>query len=303
MAQQKMELRQLRDFSQNFNDTFQFIKQEFKPLVLSYFSISGILILITGIISGLYERNAMSGFFSGMMEGIRSSNSHYYGSGPVRTMSSIFSPLYFLMLFLGGLNIVVMKVTVAVYMKIYDAKGKVSPTIDEVWKGTLRYFIPIAIYSLIITLLTILGCLFCLVPGVYFMVVFAPITMIFVVEDASFGEGFNRCFSLIKENFWISLVIYLVVYIIYAISSGIIGAVITGVAGLISYFTTKDIASTVGLVTGIFSVFQYVFYIIFLVSVGLHYFNLAELQDGEGLLRRIDSLGDDSTNTTVEEQY
>ncbi|KAI9449426.1 hypothetical protein F5148DRAFT_1153123 [Russula earlei] len=280
-----MELRQLRDFSQNFNDTFQFIKQEFKPLVLSYFSISGILVLATGIVSGLYERNAMGGFFTGVMEGLKHNNSGYYESGPVRTLGSVFSPLYFLMLFLGGLNIIVMRVTVAVYMKIYDEKGKVSPTIEEIWKGVLRYTLPVAIYSFVLAILIVLGFCFCIAPGVYFMVVLAPITMVFVVEDASFGGAFNRCFALIKENFWISLAIYLVVYIIYSISSGIIGVVVTSLAGLISYFSTHNIAATVGVVTGIFSVFQYVFYIVFLVSVGLNYFNLSELHDGEGFVK------------------
>ena len=46
-----MELRKLRDFGENINDTFQFIRQEFKPLLKSFFAIAGVLILVTGIVS------------------------------------------------------------------------------------------------------------------------------------------------------------------------------------------------------------------------------------------------------------
>ena len=52
------------------------------------------------------------------------------------------------------------------------------------------------------------------------------------------------------------------------------------------------------------SVVQYLFYVVFFVSVGLHYYNLVEAKDGTGLEKRLESLGGDANpNATIEEQY
>lgn len=293
MDQQKIELRKIRDFGENINGTIQFIKQELKPLLKSFFAITAVVILLTGVLGALYQSTAMSDIFDAF-KGIRHRPK---GFGEVFTLT------YFLFLLLSVFNFALINVSIACYVKVYGNKGGVSPTIEEVWNEVVHYIIPIFFYTIIISVIIIIGCLFCLAPGIYLAVVFVPITYIMIIEDAPFGYAFNRCFTLIKENFWISFGIYFVVYLIYSLSSTVIGLVISAVSGLIAYFTTKDINSTVGVVTGVLSVFQHVFYIIFSISVGLHYFNLVEQKDGEGLLTRIDSLGNTANQSSNEEQY
>jgi ABC-type dipeptide/oligopeptide/nickel transport system permease component len=96
----------------------------------------------------------------------------------------------------------------------------------------------------------------------------------------------------------------LLVYLIYAFSAGIISAVVGGITGLISYFTTKDISTTIGVVTSVINIFSFLFYIVFYVSVCLHYFNLSERYDSSGLRRRLDTLGQTGNNfNDVQEQY
>ena len=196
-----------------------------------------------------------------------------------------------------------MRVVLVVYVKLYDIKGGISPTVEEVWKEMLHYIVPVFFYSILLGIIVGLGCVLCVAPGIYLMVVFAPVNFIFIIEDLSFGNAYSRCFYLIKENFWNSLGLYLVVYLIYAFSSGVIGVGTSVIAGFAAYFTTKDIAATVRIVSGILSVFQQVFYIIFSVSIALQYFNLVEQKDGAGLLRRIENLGDDTADTSNNEQF
>jgi ABC-type dipeptide/oligopeptide/nickel transport system permease component len=142
------------------------------------------------------------------------------------------------------------------------------------------------------------------VPGIYLTVALMPFATVLIVEDKPFNEAWNRCFTIIKDHFWISLGIYLLVYIIYSFSSSIISVIVGGIAGLISYFTTNNISATVGIVTSILSIFSFVFYIIFYVSVCLHYFNLAERHDGTGMLQRLNELGgSDNDFNNVHEQY
>lgn len=287
-----MELRKLRNFSDNINDTFQFIKQEFKPLLGCYVAICGIFIVLSSVIGGLYQRDSMVGFMR-IFKGL-----DYQQRG----LGDVFNLNYFLILFLGTLSYVIMHIVVAVYFKLYNQKGKVSPTIEEVWKATLRYIVPIFFYSIIYGIITFISVFFCLVPFFYFAVVFAPFTLIYVVEEVSFGEGFSRCFNLIRDNYWESLGIYFISYLIYSISAGIIGFIVSLLAGGISYLTTKDLAAVTGIFTGTLNIFTHIFYVIFAVSVALNYYNLVERLDGSGLLERIDSLGS-KQDDAIEEQY
>ncbi len=294
MDNQKMELRKLRDFSENLNDTFQFIRQELKPLLGSFLAICGVFIILSGIVGGIYQQNnigILKAIFSGHVK-------------PNETLglSSVYNWTHFLTIILGVLSYVLMNIVLTAYFKIYLLKNKVSPTIEEVWNESVQHILPLFFFSMIYAVITIVSAFFCIVPFFYFSVVFAPFTMIYVIEGGSFGRGFNRCFALIKDNYWMSLAIYLIAYIVYAFGSTIVGAIISLVAGLAAYFTTKDVGATVGIVTGILSVFTHIFYIVFYVSIALNYFNLAENIDGDGLMQRIDSIGSSETDT-VQEQY
>jgi len=290
MAQQKIQLRKIRDFGENFSDTFQFIRQEFKPLLTSFILICGIFILANAILTGIFQKQALS-ILDDMVKGV------FYE----RTVP--FTPTYFILIGVSIMSLSVMRTVVSVYMKYYDENGT-SPTVQEVWKGFAKYFLMIFLFSIPRYVLIIVGFVFCIAPGVYLLVVLMPYSFILTNENESFGESFRRCFDLVKENFWMSLAIYLIAFLIFSISSSLIGFTVSAIAGLASYFTTKELSSTLAIVTSILSVVQYFFYIIFFVSAGLHYYNLVETRDGTGLARRLENLGSNiNPNTNIEEEY
>jgi hypothetical protein len=188
-------------------------------------------------------------------------------------------------------------------MKYYDEQ-ETSPTIQQVSSGFLKYFPKVLLYSIPTYLLILVGLVFCILPGIYFIVVFAPFVFIVVSEDASFGDAFGRSFDLVKENFWLTLGIYFVAYIIYSVSSGITGLIVGLAISAVSYFTTKEWSTTVGVLMSVVNIIQYIFYIIFFVSVGLHYYNLVEIKEGTGLAKRLEGLGNNiNPNENIEEQY
>lgn len=280
MAEQKVELRKTRDLSENLNDTFSFIRQNFKPLVTSFIGIAGIIMLANAIISGVYQSQAED-IFKDIL-GRRDS---------MRSPFSIITPTYFAVILLGWINFVAMNVVIICYMKLYDISQGQSPTIQEVWEEFKRYFLKVFVYTIPVTLVIMAGFAFCLLPGIYLAVVLAPFAIAVIVEDQTFSGAWDRCFTIIKDNFWTSLGIYILVYLIYALSAGIISGVIGVLTGFISYFTTKDISTTINIATSVLGVFSFVFYIVFSVSVCLHYYNLAERHDGTGMMRRLDTLG------------
>jgi hypothetical protein len=296
MVKAKIELRKIRDFGENFNDTFQFIRQEFKPLLLTFLAISGIFILGQSIFSGIYQKDSFS-VFDDLING------RTVKQNANNPFDNMFGFSYAMLVLFGLLAMTSMKVVVAAYFKMYQQKGNETPSIEEVWQVFIRYFFQIFFFDILLWLMIIIGSIFCLAPGVYFMVVFTAFEMIVVIEEIAVSDAFSRCFQIVKENFWISLAIYLVAYLIYSFSSGIIGLVVSVIAGAISYLTTKEIGTTLTVVTSVLNVFGFIFYLIFAVSLGLHYYNLVEQLDGTGMIDRIDSIGNASATSTIEEQY
>ena len=261
MAEQKVELRKIRDLSENLNDTFTFIRQNFKPLVTSFLGIAGIVMLANAIMGRIYQSQAGNIF-----------KDIFSNKNDIRFLFSFMGPTYFALVFLGWINFIAMNVVIACYMKLYNSSQGQPPTIQEVWEEFKKYFLKVLLYTIPVNLITIVGFTFCLLlPGIYLAVVFAPFPIALIVENQTLGGAWDRCFSIIKDNFWSSLGIYILVYLIYGLSAGIISTVIAALTSIVSYFTTKDISATIGIAISVLSIFSFLFYLIFYVSVCIHY--------------------------------
>ncbi|MEO6314832.1 MAG: hypothetical protein ABIU63_18320 [Chitinophagaceae bacterium] len=299
MAEQKIELRKIRDFGANINDTFLFLRQNIKPLLKAFFAICGIFMLGQAIFNGMYQSHSMGGILQQILSGRVSDR-----SASTSPYAGIFTLEYFMVILFMLLTFASMKVVLAAYLKYYLDNDGGQPGIDAIWTIYKKYFFKVFFYSIPIGLLTIFGAIFCFAPGVYLWVVFLPFTCVVVIEDADMGTAFNRCFEIIKGNFWPAFAVYLVALIIYYVSSSIISLVVGLIVGVAAYFTTKNIGATVGIVTSFLNIFSFTFYIIYFISASLQYFSLTEQRDGTGILNRIDSIGSDKNNfDNVEEQY
>ncbi|HTL06646.1 MAG TPA: hypothetical protein VL307_00270 [Chitinophagaceae bacterium] len=300
MVEQKMELRKIRDFGGNIGDTFAFLQQNFKPLLKAFFAICGLFMLVEAIFSGIYQSRSMGGLLQQIISG-RINTARYNNDNPY---AAIFSFEYFMVILFMLLTFASMKVVVGAYLKYYLENDGRKPGIDDIWQLYKKYFFRVFLYSIPPGVLSIVGLIFCLAPGIYLWTVFVPFTYVIMMEDADFGTAFSRCFHLIKGYFWPTFFIYLVAGIIYYVSSSIISLVVGLVVGVAAYFTTKDVSSTVGIVTSFLNVFSFAFYIIFFLSAGLQYFSLTEQRDGTGILQRINNIGNaDTSFDHTEEQY
>ena len=300
MAEQKIELRKVRDFSENLSDTFLFIKQNLKPLLISFLTIAGIFLLASSILNGVYQSQVGGTMWKDIMDGARDGAA----GRTTRSPFEYFNGTYFFIPLLTWLGMTAMHVVIVAYMKLYEEKKNHASTTQEVWEVFKKYYFKVLISTLPVYIVIVIGFLFCLLPGIYLAVVLLPFPVVMIMEDVSFGTAFNRCFTIIKQNFWISLGIYIVVYLIYSFSSTIISSVFGLITGGISYLTTNDVATTMGVVMGIMQAFTFVFYIVFYVAVVLHYFTLTEEHDGTGIFKRLDTLGDTRAGyNNQEEQY
>lgn len=291
MDSQKVQLRKIRDFGENFSDTFQFIKQELKPLLISFATIGISFILATTILRTIY------------MSEISSFARQANGTFSYSNIFAFYNGTFFIILILGTISFSAMMTTVAVYMKYYNEHGA-SPGVSEVWSEFLKYFLRTLVFGLIQIILFCIGFIFCFLPGLYILFVLMPYAFIIVNEDVGIGEAFNKCFQLIKDNFWISVGLYIVISIIILIISTIVALIFELFGGAGSLFSVERYEGTNSIFNAIAGAIQYFFYIVLYVSVGLHYYNLAEQKYGTGLAEKLENLGQGrNPNDTIEEQY
>jgi hypothetical protein len=282
MAEPKIEFRKIRDFGENLSDTFLFIKANIKSLLASLLTICAIIMLAQAIISGIYQ-SRFFGIFDQLRNGLT--------DDPYQKFTDIFTIEYFLTILCAWLSHIAMQVTLASYLKVYVTKGNGTPRVEEVWNIFRRNFLKILLYSIPIFIMTAVGFIFCFAPGVFLAVVFVPFAMIVVIEDTNFGYAFRRCFDIVKDNFWISLAIYLVAVMVYYFCTLIVGVGVGLVVAVFSFLSTHSVGTTVGILSSVLNIFSEIFYIIFFVSAAFQYFSLIEKKDGTGILERIDQIG------------
>ena len=285
MAEQKIELRKIRDFGENLSDTFGFIRQHAGPLLKSFLAISAIFIIAQGISTSIYQSH-ITRVFRGVLT----------SSNPgMEWFRSIFNLNYFIIIFMSLLTITSMQVVLSAYMKYYIENGT-KPSMQEVWALFKRYFFKVLLFKTVVYLSLLVAVFFCLFPALYLAVVLAPLPLVAVIEDKGLTESYQRCFELIKENFWSSLGLYIVAYILYLIAAGIIGGSLSIVSWLAGYLTTSDLDIYMIGINSFFKSFSYIFYVILFVCIAMNYFSLVEKKDATGLLSRIDTIG--GTNFT-----
>ena len=281
-----IEFKQTRDFGQLINDTFTFVRQNFKPLLKTYFIFCGIFVLAS-MLAMLMQQYKLVNVFNTDAGAVAGRKSGIFGFG------NTFGTAYFISLLFSLAGAISTVTAIISYIAIYIRKGNVAPTIDEVWAYFKYYFLRIFLSSIPLTLLVIVGFVLCLVPGFYlfpFMAMFYPIM---IIENGEFGYSFSRSFKVIKDNFWLTLGTLIVIYIIiYACMSAVVlPTTLFSMIGLFSK-SSPHMSMALTMVTTVLQSLCQVFTIIPLITVTLCYFSLVEQKENTGLMERISNFGE-----------
>lgn len=295
----KIELAKPRDFGETITDTFGFIKQNFKPLLKYFFIFCGFFLFATFALTVLTEVKALSFMSSAPVDSFDESGA----------FSRVFSFLggYLLLIIFIILNYVAINVMVLCFMTLYKQKQNAVPTTEEMWGYFKYYYLRVLGSSILLYILMIIGFMFCLVPGIYLSPIFALVPAIMVMENGSFGYSFNQSFKLIKDNWWVTFGIIVVIYIIlYVLNLFIsIPSFILGIGNVFLHMRdTKAISLPIAIMVSLLQTVEYAFQILIMVAVGLCYFSLSESKEGTGLMERINQFGAGESHTdTTQEEY
>jgi len=285
---QKIELVKSRDFGEIISDTFNFIFQNFKPLMLCFFTFCGFFLIANGVTQVLQQTQMLD-----TMNSISSASSP--DAAQRMTPFSLFNWEYFgLSMLLILVMYIVMSIMVYSFMTLYKEKGNIPPTLDEVWGYIRYYFFRMAGAQILLSVLILVGFMICLVPGVWLFPIFALILPIIIIENASFGFAFNKAFNLIKDNWWVTFGTLLIISFIASALSAVVTMPVSAanIISLMFYHRHAAKSSVTGIVlSAVLQQLTIVFGVIPLITAGLCYFNLTEIKDGTGILGRIQGFG------------
>ncbi|HSP88224.1 MAG TPA: hypothetical protein VLN45_08820 [Ignavibacteriaceae bacterium] len=276
---QKIEFRKVRDFGDLMNVTFEFIRQNFKQLGKSLLFIAGPFILISGILGGIYQSNTFS-FIS-----LRS----LYQIGTPFLLYVFSQLLVYLVISLISFNFVLL------YIKKDQNQQTDKPIeVDEVWEGVRKYFW-MAFFTMIGSIiLTLVGLVFLIVPGIYLSIVLVNLLMIRMNEGLGFIDAVKKANSLISKNWWFTFAFILILSVIEYFFSFIFQLPQLVVSFIIGFSTMSggksDVSEIIIMIASIFASFSLFFYIIMFIGLAFHYFNLVEQKEAVGLLQKIESI-------------
>jgi hypothetical protein len=300
-----IELSKKRDFGELISDSFVFVRENFVPLVKCFFIFCGFFLVATVVFGWITEAKVIKATTD-----LSSFNSDNFdnSTNPFAVFAQLFGVEYFLLILVSLLGYVTIFLTVISYMAVYKAKGNKPATPAEVWGYFKYYFLKITGSTVIVFILLVLGCVCCLIPGIWLYPILTLIFPIIIVENRSFGDAFNQSFRLIKENWWTTFGALFVMGIIVAILRAIITMPI-GAVDVISLFLSRGknmhLSPTLMLISLVAGEIAHIFYILSFVTLTLCYFSLTEQKDAVGLMERIQQLGGnndaDKTDKPAEE--
>ncbi|KIA93163.1 hypothetical protein OC25_14100 [Pedobacter kyungheensis] len=278
----QLEFKKRRDFGQVINDTFTFMRQNFKPLIKTYFTFCGLFVLasMAAMLMQQYK----------MVNIINTGISNRYGKG--FGIGSVYGIEYFLSLLFSMASYSSMTVAILSYIAVYVQKGNQTPTTDEVWGYFKYYFFRVFGNSLLLMLMLGVAFIFCLVPGFWLFPFVAMMFPIMVIENGSLGYSFNRSFKIIKDNFWVTFGTLVVVWIIVTACMSLL-VLPTSILNMVTMFTTKTprMNVTLTMITTVLQSLSQIFTIIPIITISLAYFSLVEQKENTGLMERISNFG------------
>lgn len=293
ITQTESELRRPRQLGDQINFTFHFLRQHSRTLAKSTLFIVGPSTLLSAVVFG----SLLIGSFQS------------YGAG---LLNSSFSTLI-VGFVLGGISALLLQGVAFEYIRLYLERDGGPISVDDVWRALRADFGKLLSGTLAVGL--VYGLMyFCMFAFILFPVIggllailamtigmYLAITLTFVVpgmifERLSVGAAFSRSFEIIRKRWWTTLGLIFALTFISMYIAMIFLLPMQIVRAMFGFFGTLGGGGTEILMVILFASFtvlSYLTYLLPILGIGLHFFNLVERIEHVGLLARIDSIGTD----------
>ncbi len=286
-------MQQERDFSQNINATFEFVIQNFKPLVRAVVLIAGPGAVLAGVFGGLYQSNMLA-------------FGNTPSADPFHAFTQVFSSDYLFMAAFSLLAYVLAGCTVYAYVIEYEQEQDGHISTEQVWARVQKNLLQYVGALILGFILLVLGGLLFVLPAIYLMVVFSLVFVIIMAEGLSPIDALKRAFYLINGNWWAHFGLIIIVGIIQGVFGLVFQApmlIITflkGIGVLSGDLQYALVGSTVLSTIGSTCVNTLSW-----VAIAFQYYNFVERKEGRGMRQAIEAIGQKQTPPASggQEQY
>ena len=289
-----IQLFQQRDFGNKINATFRYVIQNFRSLGLALLYIVGPVALVASIATGIMQSNMLR--LLGESANARTTDL----MAAFQVFSFFSSPSFWLSWLFGLLVNVAIVLTVYAHMRVYNRTSgqyaNVTPvpiSVADIWAEVEPAIGRAIVISILVSIITSVALLFIVIPGIYVAVVLSLSMAVTVFEKTNFGATWDRCFKLIRDKWWstfgLILVMILIVVIIFFAFAALIGSLVDGkLLSRVSagWLIVGNVIALVG---------RTLLSVVIYTAIGFQYTNLVERQEGRGMLSAIDSIGTQPT--------
>lgn len=322
-----IEFHRPRDFNKKLNDTFEFLRQNLRPLFKSILIIAGPPVLMGSLLMGSFM-----GRFLNLSTTVDGSESQ------TLLENYLLSPSLWLQLGAGFLFLLISSVvTIASinnYILLYGEKKSNQIEVDEVW-GRVRQtfwmylatlflfsllsmavflllFLPVILLSAQSPWFTFFGIIGLMCALLYILFGASLTFFIRAYEHTGFFAALFRSFQLVRSKWWSTFgLIMVLMFIVYTISYLFIipWYVVTMISTLHSVTTNALQEPSTGwkLLTIILFTLYYIAQMILSaiphIGIAFQYFNLVELKEARGLLADIQSIGKAADDLPAREEH
>ena len=294
MENNYIEFKKERDLGSIITDTFKFIRENWKEYFTAIIKIVGPFILVGAIIM-VFFMGEFSGLF-GNLQGTSGSQNTDEIAGYI----SSFLGWTGLFILISIVIYVMISVTSLYFIKSYIVnKGKVdflevrTNTFKNIWK-----FLGLGV---LVSIMVMFGTVLCYAPGIYLIIVFSLSTSIMVFEDKSISDTISHSFTLIKNEWWTTFGVLIVVGFLI----GLLGSIFS-IPAVIYQIIKMGVMAGSDDPTQVFSIYKdpvyialnvlsfvgkYILSSITLIATVFIYYDLNEQKNLTGTIEKIDSLG------------
>lgn len=270
----RIEFQQVRNFGEVLTVTFDFVRENFKPLMKGWLYIVGPLALTNAFIS-IYSIDMSSSF------------------------SQFFSLLSLINLMLGVLTYFLTYLVTLGYLHLYLHK-KLPVEFNDLRQFTKQNFWFFTGQYIVLIIITITGFVLLIIPGLYLIIVLSIAPIIRIMERRSIFASISRARQLMSGFWWQTFGLTVVLFIILLVFGGLLQApsiVLTFLwtfnnieAGSFSG-SPADNYPLLAVVAAIGQALAVCVNIIPMVAYSLQYFNLRERKEAVSLMDKVESLG------------
>ncbi len=280
MTQEKITLYKMRDFSAKVNITIEYIRHNFLPLVKVVLLVVAPIALILTLLMK---------YWMGDLAELQNNP----GADPFGTLSRL-GPTYLLSTFISITSYTFLFTAVYGYMKMNQDQEE-APSPVEVYKLILPKLPMVFILMILISVVSLIGLVFFIIPGLYLMITTSLAVPIYLFENKNIGDAFGKSFTLIKGKWWSTFGLLIITGIISALISYLFAVPLYGKMIIDLFSKGADQVQPDLLFTSWYSTFalafmligSYIAYLIPVIALSFQYFNLSERVEARGLRNQI----------------